>query len=564
MRFATAALTLAAMAFATPAGAPSQSAIAVGYICGAEDAQLTSGPTPTVMLEGVGNGGTGADTDSREAQAWFVQGLNLYHAFNHNEARAAFAKAAELDAACALCEWGVALGLGPTLNYTVTAPQRAEALKHAQAAKALVKPGDTRAAALIDTLIARYASGDTEKAYGQALKALYERWPTDNEIGNLAAHALLTPARAFDYSGVEPAETILKSILARKPDDTAAIHYYIHSSEFLGHPGEALAYAEKLAGLAPGASHLVHMAAHTMMHVGLYQEVALVDAQALKVDADVGARLNYGGPLSSNMYYLHNYNFGLAGSLMAGDGKLAVKYADHAAVAFPESFDKGVIRSPSGSGRNQSAADRRITATARSLVALGRYAPERALTLAARPDEPRVIAIYRHYARGEAYAARRDAPGVLAEAAAIDGLKAEALKASETGNIQISGIAADVLRGRAALLAGDGSGAAGHFGTAAAAQEKAYPFRVNFDPPPWWYPVRRSLAAAELKAGRYAQAAKEAEASLKDWPRDALALRILSQAETKLGKTADARRHAAEARRAWKGGDLARTPLELT
>jgi predicted Zn-dependent protease len=113
------------------------------------------------------------------------------------------------------------------------------------------------------------------------------------------------------------------------------------------------------------------------------------------------------------------------------------------------------------------------------------------------------------------------------------------------------------------MLSGRPDEAARLFAAAAAAQEKAFPVRDNFDPPPWWYPVRRSLAAAHLKAGRAADAAREAQASLKDWPQDALALRILAKAEAKLGKSADARRHLADARRAWRG-DLAKTPLDLT
>ena len=119
--------------------------------------------------------------------------------------------------------------------------------------------------------------------------------------------------------------SVIEPILRKDPGNTGAIHYYIHATEFARQPALALAYAERLSALAPKASHLVHMAAHTLMHVGQYEQVALVDAQALKVDADTEKTLNYAGPLSAQMYYLHNYTFGLAGALMAGDGKLAVK-----------------------------------------------------------------------------------------------------------------------------------------------------------------------------------------------------------------------------------------------
>jgi tetratricopeptide (TPR) repeat protein len=566
MKFAAAALAAAALAIPSVVGADATQ-LGVGYICGAEHrGPVTPGAAAAraVMLEGVGNGQVQADTANREAQAWFLEGVNLYHAFNHNEARDAFAKAAALDPGCALCEWGVALGLGGTLNYGVTQAEVAEALAHAQRAARLVKPGDARAQGLIDALLVRYGKdGAHEAAFAKAMDDLARRYPADDEIANVAAEALMIPGRGGDAAGVARAEALLKGVLARHPDDTAAIHYYIHATEFAGRPGDALPYAEKLAGLAPGASHLVHMAAHTLMHVGQYEQVAIVDAQALKVDADTEAKLGYAGPLSSQMYYLHNYTFGLAGALMAGDAKLSLKYADHAEVAFPASADKAVIMLPAGLTRSDNAADRRTIVDARSLVAYGRYAPARALALRDSSGDPRFVRIYRHYAMGEALASKGDAPGVRREADLVLRLLVEAVKANETGNADVASIAADVLDGRAALLSRDPAKAADFFARAAARQEKVFPAAKNFDPPPWWYPVRRSLAAADLAAGKPADAAREAKASLKDWPDDALALRVLSQAEAKLGDAKAAGEHMAQARKAWRG-DLAKAPFDLT
>jgi tetratricopeptide (TPR) repeat protein len=207
--------------------------------------------------------------------------------------------------------------------------------------------------------------------------------------------------------------------------------------------------------------------------------------------------------------------------------------------------------------------DRGTTAQARSLVALGRFAPDRALALAEAPGDLRILKIYRHYARGEAFAAKGDGPGVSVEAQAIAALGAEATKASETGNAQVAEIAGGVLAGRAAMLAGQSNQAAMLFAKAAIAQEKAFPVPKNFDPPPWWYPVRRSLAAAQLKAGRYAEAERAAHASLAEWPQDALALRILAQAEAAQGRPGAARDHQAEAKRRWRG-DLAAVPVDLS
>jgi tetratricopeptide (TPR) repeat protein len=565
MKAAAAALAVLVLAVPGVVGADATQ-LGVGYICGAEQ---TPGrhiaATPAVMLTGVGNGASPADTANPQAQAWFNEGLNLYHAFNHNEARAAFARAAELDPKCALCEWGVALGLGPTLNYGVTEDETALALAHAERAKTLAKPGDARTAGLIDALLLRYVKDRPlvrDLDFGKAMDDLARRYPADDEIANLAAQALMIPGRGENTTAVARADVLIKGVLARHPDDTAAIHYYIHATEFEGRPGDALPYAEKLAGLAPGASHLVHMAAHTLMHVGQYEQVAIVDAQALKVDADTEARLGYAGPLSSQMYYMHNYTFGLAGALMAGDAKLALKYADHADVAFPASNDNGKVMLPAGLTRAMKPQEIRTTVDARSLVAYGRYAPARAIALTDGPNDPRLVRIYRHYARGEALAAQGDAAGVRYEADKVLVLLVESLKASETGAADTASIAADVLNGRAALISHDPAKAAALFARAAARQEKVYPVNKNFDPPPWWYPVRRSLAAADLAAGKPADAVREARASLAGWPDDALALKVLSQAEAKTGQNAAAAKDMAEARRVWRG-DLGKVSLDL-
>ena len=542
---------LAALALAAPSAiATDATSLGVGYICSAENPPPPAGSKGLVKFPGMGTGSFRVDTTNPEAQAWFDYGVKLYHAFNHEEAKQAFAKAAALDPECARCAWGVALSLGPTLNYTISLPETEKALAVADRAASLAKPDDAKGRALIAALQLRYAKvaakEGSEVAYGHAMDDLARRFPDDDEIGELTAHALLTPARYDNYSGVPRAIELLEPILARKPDDTAAIHYYIHATEFAGHAATALPYAERLAKLAPGASHLVHMGAHTMMHVGQYEQVAVTDAAALKVDADFKSAQGLTTGTSDQRYYLHNFQFGLAGALMSGDRDLALKFADHAGRAFA-----------------QAPQDRRVTAASRSLVALGRYAPDRALAVPETPGDRRIQKIYRHYARGEALASRGDAAGVQREADAVTALGVEASAATENGNVQIASIAGKVLAGRAAMLQGEPARAAGLYAEAAAAQEKAFPVLKNFDPPPWWYPVRRSTAAAWLKAGRYADAEREAKASLADWPQDALALRVLSQAELKLGRSKAAKDHLAEARRAWHG-DLREVPINLT
>jgi hypothetical protein len=174
--------------------------------------------------------------------------------------------------------------------------------------------------------------------------------------------------------------------------------------------------------------------------------------------------------------------------------------------------------------------------------------------------------VFRHYARGEAQAARGDASGVREEAQAITALASEPADKLGGGGADvaaIASIAAGVLDGRAALLAHAPGEAAAAFARAAQVQETSFPVASRFDPPPWWYPVRRSLAYAELAAGKPADAARDAEASLKDWPNDALALRVLADAEAALGDARAAAATRARAHSAWRG-DLDQIPKRLT
>lgn len=53
---------------------------------------------------------------SKEAKEFFNQGLLNIYAFNHAEADRSFKEAIRQDPNCAMCYWGVALGLGPNIN----------------------------------------------------------------------------------------------------------------------------------------------------------------------------------------------------------------------------------------------------------------------------------------------------------------------------------------------------------------------------------------------------------------------------------------------------------------
>jgi tetratricopeptide (TPR) repeat protein len=226
-------------------------------------------------------------------------------------------------------------------------------------------------------------------------------------------------------------------------------------------------------------------------------------------------------------YYAHNLAFGLAGALMSGDAQLALKYADHAERTWPESAP----------------ARARAYPAPRTWVALARYAPDRALAVPEFTGDAR-FAIYRHYARGEARLLKGDAAGARSEAKALKQVKGAG------GNAELI-IARGVLEARIAMAEGNTAKAAKLFDNAARVQETR--LSDYWDPPNWWYPVRRSVAAAYLKAGDFAKAEAEADTSLAVWKHDPLALWVKGRAQLGAGKASEGEGTLAEARRLWRG-----------
>ena len=143
-----------------------------------------------------------------------------------------------------------------------------------------------------------------------------------------------------------------------------------------------------------------------------------------------------------------------------------------------------------------------------------------------------------------------DAGGVRKEAKAIAGILGSdqsAALGSKTAEALVK-VTQHVLDGRSAMLAGDPKAAADAYFKGMQAQAAA---NFSSDPPLFWYPVRRSYAAALLAAGDFARAREHLHVTLKRWPNDPLTLYALSLADRKLGDVAAADRNLARARSGW-------------
>ncbi len=491
-------------------------------------------PKQAMLLPGYGNGGFSITTAVPQAQAFFSNGMELAPAFAHDAAIAAMKEAVRLDPACAMCLWGQTLAEGPTINYGKDAAERAPLYRQAkQAQKMASKVGTLREQALTKALVLRFRPGKNvekhDKAYARAMQRLAEAYPDDNSIAVLAADATMVAASTEAEVGL--AIPLIETVLARAPDDTPAIHFYIHASEIIGKSAQAEPYADRLAALAPKASHLVHMPSHTFYWVGRYQDAATTNLRAVELGITNAQELGLKGSegVWGLPYHAHNVIFGLGGALMAGDAKVGLMLA------------RPLVEN--------SAAQDKAHPVMQLLAASGYFALARfddPATVLALP-EPKLpyLKAARHYARGEVLAGRGDVAGIEAELVAIPATLVEPKPATKRGRFsdeedemprapeQMLGITRAVLQGRIAMLQGRHDDAAKAFTTAAEIEE-THDFSRFSDPPAFWYPVRRDVAMALLAAGDVAGAMRELQASLKLRPKDPTALILMREVEAAL------------------------------
>ncbi|WP_207801825.1 tetratricopeptide repeat protein [Phenylobacterium hankyongense] len=516
---------------------------AAGHICGAPVPEASKAAPAQQILQGYGSGGFTVRTASPAAQAYFDNGMQLGHAFAHKASIAAFQEAGKLDPACAMCAWGEAWARGPTINYPIDAKQQAALAALADRAAGLARGGPEKERRLIAALQHRYRNGGGkgagDYAFARDMDRLARDYPQDNEIAIVAADAWMIPAAHKESrENLGRALELIGGALARKPDDTGAIHFYIHATEMDGIGGQAEGYADTLQRLAPAASHLVHMPSHTYYIVGRYEDAVRANMDATRIDAANARRLGLSDPWKL-AYHSHNVQFATGAALMSGDAEAALVQSDAA-------LDRAAASKTALSPWDQ-------VAVGTAYFAQGRFAPDRML---ARPDPGAdrgyLRAMWR-YARGEAYARKGDAAAVRREAALLQASAAdlkdfEGYRPQAVGMVEVARL---VLTGRAAMIEGKPALAAAAFRTAAQIQD-AKLGRIS-DPPGWWYPVRRSLAAALLEAGKPDEAAAQARVTLKAWPNDPVTLAVLAQAERKLGDGNAADLHLAQARRGWRG-----------
>jgi tetratricopeptide (TPR) repeat protein len=506
------------------------------------------------LWEGLGSVAYRITTASREAQAYFDQGLRLAYAFNHGEAQRAFRKAQKLDPDCAMCFWGEALVLGPNINLPMPEDAVAPAFAAVEKARALSAKASPREQALIGALATRYAkdaSADRaklDKAYAAAMAKVAAQFPDDHDIAVLYAEAVmdLSPWNYWQPGGhapnpqSAPIVPTLERVLAKDPSHPGAIHFYIHAVEASDRPQRAEPYADRLRGAIPAAGHLVHMPSHIYYRVGRYLDALADNKVAASVDEKYLADTSAPMGVYRLGYYPHNVHFVLASAQMAGDGATAVASAEKLRGLIPDEVARGIAMVH--------------PVKAAPYFAHAQFsAPETILALPDPGDAMPYVQAMWHYARGVAYAKAGKFDAAAAEAEAIAALARSAdltlLATSGVPAKEVMALARAVIEGRVAAARGNFAAAIGRFAEAAALQD-ALPYT---EPPYWYYPVRQSLAAALLQAGRLDEAQEQFERALKRAPANGWSYYGLAQVYRARGDAAAAAKAEADLARTWVG-----------
>jgi len=295
-------------------------------------AQQHSQASQTALMTGLSELHHPVTTSNPEAQKFFDQGLRLIYGFNHDEARRAFERAAQLDPSMAMAYWGIAKAVGTNYNVPVYFFPGAErtGYDNIQKARALEARVAESERGYIEALSKRFTTDAKpdyhalDAAYSAAMRELSQQYPDDLDAATLFAESMmdLRPWKLWNHDGT-PAEgtpeiiSVLESVIRRDPNHIGAVHLHIHAVEASPTPDHALASANRLASLAPNAGHLVHMPSHIYIRTGFYADAARTNVEAAEVD-EAYIKATGAQGIYPMMYYSHNLHFIAAAAMMEG------------------------------------------------------------------------------------------------------------------------------------------------------------------------------------------------------------------------------------------------------
>ncbi len=522
-------------------------------LCGCATSNHSAGKAAP-RLTRLGSHSFHVTTHSAEAQRAFDRGLNWAYSFGHFAAEQEFRAALAADPGCAMAWWGIALVNGPHINFPVVPPHKAaKAWEAITAAQHLAPNCSPLEQSLIAALAKRYAQAQPEdrapldQAYAGAMRALWKANPRNADIATLFAEAAMdlhpwnywNDGKALPWT--DEIVTTLETALRLAPHHPGANHFYIHIVEASATPGRALKAADRLRALVPDSSHMVHMPSHIYARVGQWEDAALANRRAMKADQRYRATFARQGFYA--IYMAHNTHFLAYVTMMQGHSAESIALADQVVAGIPEDFVKDYA----------SIADGFMIFRSEVLMRFGHWE-----ALLKEPEPAKEFPLARalwHFTRGVALTAL----GRTAEARQERERLQTAAAAVPADRTKGNSSAADILAIAGLQLDGEMLAKEDNVDAAVAKLREAVTREgklVYDEPPNWIQPVRHTLGAVMLRAGRAVEAETVYREDLRIYPENGWSLLGLRDALTAQGKTAEAAAVNQRFRKQWAKADI--------
>jgi tetratricopeptide (TPR) repeat protein len=286
---------------------------------------------PTPIVAGVGIVSQKVTTKSREAQAFYDQGLAYIHSYVWIEAARSFHQALREDPDLAMAWMGLAraeqglhrdkeataaIEKAKSLAVKATESERRHVALRAQQMEAQSAPAEKE--------------GEKHDAYKIALEKAIAADPSDAELWVLRGNAEEPGPWGRGQAGGIGAIAYYEAALARSPGHFGAHHYLIHAFENVGRHAEAAAHGKVYAEAAPKVAHAQHMYGHVLPRLGKWKE-ALEQFEKADAIEETYAREQKLRP-GDDWHHVHNLQ-------LLGYTYLRLGRQDDAERAFRRAFD---------------------------------------------------------------------------------------------------------------------------------------------------------------------------------------------------------------------------------
>lgn len=272
---------------------------------------------PVSLRTGIGNSHEIVTTASKDAQAFYDQGLNYLESYVWIEASRSFHQALRLDPKLAMAYVG--------LSRVSSGLENAGAAKaFLEKAKGLVEGISEREQRRIQIREAQlHAMDDLEDvarhvAYKKAIDAALAVDLEDPQLWLLRGNAEEPNASGRGQRGGAASVAFYQRVLALRPDHASAHHYLVHSYESIGKIDKALEHGEAYARLSPAIPHAAHMWGHDLRRVGRVDDAIV---QFAKADALERAYYKAEG-IDPSLDWHHHHNLDLLATCYEYKGQM--------------------------------------------------------------------------------------------------------------------------------------------------------------------------------------------------------------------------------------------------